>query len=466
MRKFYLLLLLSVSVVASAQISKPCGVYEGRDKVDGLVRNAYLEINISDPQVPDFSQTFKRGELYNFKILPSNFMKKPSRFFAGKKATGFIKFSSSILITNSEVLMLTDPQPVNGGYRITWVSDMDKKGSCMMHVGDDGTLWFTGLGTFSKEIGPDNLKLTLVEEPAVKKSYLAVRKPEMPVVNKPKVPAGAPANTSTGGSAKVPAEADLPMDIETDAEGNVIVPKVNVGTLTGQWASPEGLVIKLNSVRKAYPYSGKAYYGLITMDRSGWLKEGVVAVKKLSDTRYALYTEKLDTESGIYSYSEIRFGADGKTATYHLCKNTEVLTLMGKLLTNSAVYQLGVLQNKYYGMFSTGSEVVPVPLNFYFKQTYDDGYGNKEEGYGCLTWSYNKGMRIDHDFIYDAKILENGNVSVKYRCGRTDEKCSALLVWNDLKKTWTVTQCKSLIGEETSDCYMVNSSMKLTGVIK
>ena len=51
-------------------------------------------------------------------------------------------------------------------------------------------------------------------------------------------------------------------------------------------------------------------------------------------------------------------------------------------------------------------------------------------GYGCITLSYNMGSYIDNDFIYDAQIQENGSVRIKYQCGRTDNKYSALLVWN------------------------------------
>lgn len=107
--------------------------------------------------MPDFSQTFVKGATHNFSLLLSDFMKKPSRYFAGKKSTGFIKYRSKILISNTETLMLTDPEPVQGGYRVKWASDMGKTGTCTMNIAADGTLWFTGLGTFDKSIGPDKL---------------------------------------------------------------------------------------------------------------------------------------------------------------------------------------------------------------------------------------------------------------------------------------------------------------------
>lgn len=132
-----------------------------------------MEINIKEPAVPDFSQTFVKGATHNFSLLLSDFMKKPSRYFAGKKATGFIKYRSKILISNTETLMLTDPEPMQGGYRLKWASDMGKTGTCTMTIAADGTLWFTGLGTFDKSIGPD--KLVFVRQPGqtAARTYLA-----------------------------------------------------------------------------------------------------------------------------------------------------------------------------------------------------------------------------------------------------------------------------------------------------
>lgn len=66
-------------LAAGAQVQEPCGVYEAADKVDGLTRQGYMEINIKEPAVPDFSQTFVKGATHNFSLLPSDFMKKPSR---------------------------------------------------------------------------------------------------------------------------------------------------------------------------------------------------------------------------------------------------------------------------------------------------------------------------------------------------------------------------------------------------
>lgn len=98
----------------------------------------------------------------------------------------------------------------------------------------------------------------------------------------------------------------------------------------------------------------------------------------------------------------------------------------------------------------------PVPLDFYFRQPYDDGYGNLKEGYGCITLSYDMGRYIGNDFIYDAQIQADGSARIKCQCGRTDNKHSALQVGNRAKKSWPVTQIKHIEGS-SDGCYMMNS---------
>ncbi len=371
--------------------------------------------------MPDFSQTFVKGAPHNFSLLLSDFMKKPSRYFAGKKSTGFIKYRSKILISNTETLMLTDPEPVQGGYRVKWASDMGKTGTCTMNIAADGTLWFTGLGTFDKSIGPD--KLVFVRQP---------------------------------GQTTLPTDGPPAYKPETDADGNIMLPKASSGTLTGRWIGDGGLMIKFNSIIKSYRYSNATYHGFITMEGPGYVSEGIVAVVKHSDTCVGLYSIPLGTDVRQIHYSEIHIGPTGRASTYHLCGSVEVRSQSYKLMTNTAIYKLNPIDTRYYGMFSTGNEVRPVPLNFYFKQSYDDGYGNVKLGYGCITLSYNRGNYIDNDFIYDAQIQINGSVRIKYQCGRTDNKYSALLVWNKDRKSWTVTQIRRIEGS-SDDCYMMNS---------
>lgn len=457
-------------LAAGAQVQEPCGVYEAADKVDGLTRQGYMEINIKEPAVPDFSQTFVKGATHNFSLLPSDFMKKPSRYFAGKKATGFIKYRSKILISNTETLMLTEPEPVQGGYRLKWASDMGKTGTCTMTIAADGTLWFTGLGTFDKSIGPD--KLVFVRQPGqtAARTYLAAGsdKPQQgggtPAADKPATgqTANGPKGGETSASAVDKGQTTLPTDgtpaykPATDADGNIMLPKASSGTLTGRWIGDGGLMIKLNSIIKSYRYSNAAYHGFITMEGPGYISEGIVAVVKHSDTCVGLYSIPLDTDVRQIHYSEIHLGPTGRASTYHLCGSVEVRSQSYKLMTNTAIYKLNPIDTRYYGMFSTGNEVRPVPLNFYFKQSYDDGYGNVKLGYGCITLSYNMGSYIDNDFIYDAQIQENGSVRIKYQCGRTENKYSALLVWNKGRKSWTVTQIRRIEGS-SDDCYMMNS---------
>lgn len=456
-------------LAAGAQAQEPCGVYEAADKVDGLTRQGYMEINIKEPAVPDFSQTFVKGATHSFSLLPSDFMKKPSRYFAGKKATGFIKYRSKILISNTETLMLTDPEPVNGGYKLNWTSDMGKTGTCTMTIAADGTLWFTGLGTFDKSIGPDKLVFVKQHKQTASRTYLASGsdKPQpeggKPATNKPAT--GQTGSSTNGGETSAAAidkeQTILPTDgtpaykPETDAAGNIKLPKASSGTLAGKWIGDGGLMIKLNSTNRAYIYSNAVYYGFVTMEGPGYISEGIVAVVKHSDTCVGLYTIPLDTDVRQIHYSEIHLDQSGQAATYHLCGSVEVRSQTYNLITNTAIYQLKPLDTRYYGMFSTGNEVNPVPLNFYFKQSYDDGYGNVKLGYGCITLSYNMGSYIDNDFIYDAQIQENGSVRIKYQCGRTDNKYSALLVWSKTKKSWSVTQIKRIEGS-SDDCYMMN----------
>ena len=235
-----------------------------------------------------------------------------------------------------------------------------------------------------------------------------------------------------------------------------MLPKASSGTLTGRWIGDDGLMIKFNSIIKSYRYSNATYHGFITMEGPGYISEGIVAVVKHSDTCVGLYSIPLDTDVRQIHYSEIHLGPTGRASTYHLCGSVEVRSQSYKLMTNTAIYKLNPIDTRYYGMFPTGNEVRPVPLNFYFKQSYDDGYGNVKLSYGCITLSYNRGNYIDNDFIYDAQIQINGSVWIKYQCGRTDNKYSALLVWNKDRKSWTVTQIRRIEGS-SDDCYMMNS---------
>ena len=62
MRKiFFSLLVLAALLKVQAQGIAPIGVYEGKDKILGMTRLGYLEINMDEPLVPDFSQQFVKS---------------------------------------------------------------------------------------------------------------------------------------------------------------------------------------------------------------------------------------------------------------------------------------------------------------------------------------------------------------------------------------------------------------------
>lgn len=138
----------------------PIGAFEGSDNVNGLQRQAYLEINITAPIVPDFSQTFKQGELHPFRFLPDDFMKKPSKHFKGQKATGFIRFKSKSLLSNTETCRLHSPVRTKFGWELKWDSDFSlNSGKCELHINEDGTMFFIGLGGLADGTDSDSLVL-------------------------------------------------------------------------------------------------------------------------------------------------------------------------------------------------------------------------------------------------------------------------------------------------------------------
>ena len=197
-----------------------CGVYEAMDKVEGLSRQAYMEINITDPSVPDISQTFKKGELHKFNVLPEDFMKKPSDYFKGQKANAFVRYRSKMLFTNVEVCKLDSAIATDYGWKLTWVSDFDgKKGTCELHIEADGTLYFVGLGSFARSISCDNLRFKKVDlkNNALKEYLKGKHKAETTKVDEPTVIANGPIgrkNPETGTSkvSKTEEKANPPID--------------------------------------------------------------------------------------------------------------------------------------------------------------------------------------------------------------------------------------------------------------
>lgn len=433
---------------------EPIGVFEASDKVGGLLRQGYLEINISEAKVPDFSQTFTRGKEYTFNILPSDFMKKPSQAFAGKTATGFLKYRSKAFIANTEVLMLTSPEAIDGGYRLKWESDLGKSGSCELRAESDSVVWFICLGTFPSNLGPDSLRFVLQKVPTAGKPYLAYT-PAPPVVKPEVVEEGKTAVARSSSSDTIATEGRPLFEPSVDAAGNIQVPPTNNVALSGKWLGVNGMRIRLNSKSMTYEYYGKRYYGMIEMDGPGYVKEGIVAIRQQSPRCIGLYSQPLDTDHPLVHYSELRLPADGNGISYHLCGSVEVRTQMFKLVSRTASYRLWPFLTQFYGLYSTGKEVEPFPLNFYFKQLYDF-QGEMKEGYGLLPVSYNGGSYLDEDLILEAKIQDDGSVRVKYLCSRSESEYSALLVWNKAAKSWSITQVKPLSGDE-DDCFLLNA---------
>lgn len=450
-KTFTFLLSAVLAMPVLAQTAVPCGVYEGADKADGLSRSAYLEINIAEAGVPDFSQTFVKGQEYKFALLPNDFMKKPSQYFKGKKANGFIKYRSKYLLTNNEVCMLSEPKKTSYGWTLAWNSDYGKSGTCELHVVNDSTLYFVGLGTIGKELNSDKLELVRVGEPAAKKPYLDGCCGSGDTAPK----------TDTGDTAK-PASGTVPTPgytPETDGNGNVKLPTQNSGTLKGRWIGKSGLAVKVNSLQKSYEYYGNRYYGILKMDGPGFIHEGVVRVCQVSKSVYILYSVPLDTDDKRYHWSKVEVMNNGNICFYPTGGLRE-LDALGRERKEIIFYLLEPFKPQYAGMFTTGSEVSPFPLDFYTKAYYDNGYGSKQEGHGCVTTSFNGGMYIDNDLIKEAKLQDDGSVWVKWTCGRTDNTYTAVLVYDKAKKAYTATRVRNLTGD-SDDCYMINASIKL-----
>lgn len=444
---------------AAADVT-PCGVYEGTDKVDGVTRQAYLEINLSDPSVPDFSQTFKKGEAYKFQMLPATFMKKPSACFKGQKAHGFIRFYSKILIGNSEVCKLTNPVKTDEGWTLTWHNDMGKTGTCRLLVNADGTIYFVGLGTFPEGINPDNLKLRKVNTPSKPKDYLKAPLPaEKPSPGFP----GQPLAQDNG-------DKDIPVySVEKEKGGGIKLPPANTGLIQGEWIGQNtdgsDIIIKINSRQKTYKCHGTPYYGSIVMQGASYIEEGIVRIKKIDNSSFAIYSYPLCTGNIRVNLSIAVLYDDG--IKFYPREGIEALTQMGQPAPLSKMMYCLPLKTQYMGHFTTGKEVNPFRLNFYYKDDYDNGYGDKEEGYGCIATSFNTGRHTDNDFITAAEILPDGRVRIKYNCGRTGNVYTAVLVYNAGTKAYKVTQLTMKKDEsdcpQSDDCYMRNATIKLLG---
>ena len=317
MRKiFFSLLVLAALLKVQAQGIAPIGVYEGKDKILGMTRLGYLEINMDEPLVPDFSQQFVKGQNHKFMFLPDNYQKKPSTHFRGQKATGFVKFQNRMLLVNSEVCKLSNPSEGDNCWTLDWENEMGQKGKCTLYAPTDSTLLFIGLGSFDKSIGPDSLMFALNKEmtsSAGKQPYFT-RKPR---------PQG------DEGLDYIPA---ILRTYKPSVPPTLTVPTSNSGYIKGEWIGKldNGSVmsIKLNSTAKSISYYGHKYYGLIKMNGPTFIEEGVIAVKKIGDAMYGLYTRPLSTDVQAIHYSVV--ACYMKNILFFPTSATPAKTVMGR----------------------------------------------------------------------------------------------------------------------------------------
>lgn len=435
MRKTFLSLLIAATAIgADAQTTKfPTGAYEGTDKVEGVSRWCYMEINLTEkePTVPDFSQTFTKGQEYDFMLLPNDFQKKPSPYFKGQKAYGFVKYRSKYLLTNNEVCKLTNPRQAAGALQLDWENEFGKKGTCTLYAPTDSTIYFIGLGTF-KELGPDKLILMRSQKATARKPYL---KPAS------QTPAATPTPTAPTGSMPVP-------------PAKIKIPATNTANINGIWTgcNSDGskITVKLNSKTKSIDYYGSRYYGLIEMDGPAYIKEGVVGLQKLSGTRTAIYTVPLDTDNNEPHYSVADLLADGSLIFYNTSA-TPATNQMGRHVKIDSRIVCTKGNSCFSGTFSTGKETKPFQLDLYHKGYHYNGFDSNVECYGVIHTSKNMGGYTDHDVITEVEILSGTKARITYKCGRTDETHKAVLTFNPQTKAFTA---QKLGGDDTSDCML------------
>lgn len=485
-----LLPLLSFSS-AHADVPPPCGVYEAADKADGLLRQAYMEINLTRSGVPDFSFTFKKGEKYQFRLLPDDFMKKPPQYFKGKTAHGFVKYRSKMLFTNTEVCRLSDPKPTAGGWTLTWASDMGKTGTCTLLVENDSVISFKGLGTFAKEINPDGLRFVKVSERTAQKDYLAAGPSGAPSPAPVAPPSGAqpadgePAASGASGSSErigtrgrpatpaEPDEAEEPADEQEEADvldemdtfGELDYPRRNTGRIVGAWVGENvdgtKFLVRLNTAKSRNRSDEDfTYYGTLMMKGPSYLEEGVVSVQGVEGNCFELFTLPLNTGNVRVNRSTVTLGDKGNL--YFLPgSGIEALSQTGQPKSLSKTICCEPLQNRYAGMFTTGPEVVPFPVNFYYEDYYDDGFGGKVPGYGVVTTSVREASRIDSDVITSAQLAADGSIVITWRCGRTDIVYSARLLYSESQRAYRLTQTRTGKNEYgvPDDCLLLGGTL-------
>lgn len=457
-------LLAAMSV--QAQVNTPIGVYEAKDKVDGLTRLGYIEINLDEATVPDFSQQFEKDKNYPFVLLPENFQKKPSIYFKGQKATGFVKYQSKMLFVNSEVCKLTEPTKEGTGWALNWENELGKKGKCTLYAPNDSTLFFIGLGSFAKAIGPDSLKFVLVKQATANKSAYLTRKPRPQQVETPPV---------TNSPSATPPTPNIPKDLSgwnPAAPTTIKMPPANSGIIKGAWmgqnSDGSGVVIKLNSTAKTINYYGTTYFGTIMMEGPTFIEEGVVRITKLGENKFALYSVPLNTGVQELHYSVV--ATYYNDLLFYPTAATQGRNQMGRFVPVSQMIFCKAICEKATGMFTTGKEVSNFPLNLYQKGYFKNSMGDSEQCHGFIFTSFNVGRYTDDDKVVSTEPIDAKSVKIKYQCGRTGNIYTAVLVYDVNTKSLKPTQIKMLKAEsdnpDSDDCYLSRCVLKYVGPLK
>lgn len=456
---------LFVTIGVQAQTNTAVGVYEAKDKISGMTRLGYLEINLDESTVPDFSQQFEKDKNYRFMLLPENFQKKPSTYFKGQKAAGFVKFQSKMLFINSEICKLTEPNKGDNCWTLNWEDDLGKKGKCILYMPTDSTLLFIGLGSFDKSIGPDSLLFVLSKQATANKPYL-IRKVRPQKAETP------PATDKPSSSTSFP---NIPKDLadwRPTAPKVLKLPPANSGVIKGSWmgrnSDESTVLIKLNSTAKTIYYHDIAYYGTIIMDGPTFIEEGVLAIVKLKENQFGLYTRSLNSGAQPLHYSIVV--AYYKDLMFYPTADTPGLTQMGRPSPVSTMIYCKAICEQAIGLFTTGKEVANFPMNLYRKSRYKSATGDFESCYGFIFTSFNSGSRIDADKIISSNPIDEKTFNIKYECGRTGNVYIATLVYDATLKSLKVTQVKMLKQEsdfpDSDDCYLPDSAIKYVGPLK
>lgn len=157
--------LICLEMPIHAQNMNLAGVYEANTKANGGVRQLYAVLDFNTSQAKDFTQLFT-GKTAQFKLLPEDFMnvKKLKKRFAGSTAAGFVRYREKYLLALTEELKLTNPRIEAGMIMADWENHSGVKGTCGIIVKEDNSIEFVGLTSLDRDLNPDGLTVTCVED--------------------------------------------------------------------------------------------------------------------------------------------------------------------------------------------------------------------------------------------------------------------------------------------------------------